>query len=249
MKIALVQLDANDKLWSCQHIPDLLIASKGADLVVFPELMPFDKTGRHAIPIAQACEVLSAYSTSEIAFIAGGYVRDNNVARNAAFLAYDGAIHGTYFKRIRWQEEPIQVGQSGVCFTWGPGFACIPLICADAADNPSPVGTQMMHEAIQLGADADTPIVIPSYGAGLATPIWQEPLQLWAMGCGAPVAICGISGRSKSTYQEDGITNHYGGGGSGVFWPNGSRTRQSSKRGIYIVDTVTHRYEYRPIRV
>jgi len=67
------------------------------------------------------------------------------------------------------------------------------------------------------------------------------------MGCGAPVAICGISGRSKSTYEEDGIKKHYGGGGSAVFWPNGSRTRQSSKRGIYIVDTTTEHSEYRRI--
>jgi hypothetical protein len=167
--------------------------------------------------------------------------------RNAVFLAYDKTIHGTYFKRIRWQEEPIKVGQTGVCFTWKPGLACIPLICADAADNPSPLGTQMMAEAIQLGANDDTPIVVPSYGAGLAITEWREPLQLWAMSCGSPVAICDISGRSKSNYQENGIKEHYGGGGSALFWPNGSRTRQRSKRGIYIIDTTTHSCEYRRI--
>jgi len=247
MKIALLQLDANDKLWSPEYIPELLIASSGVDLVVFPELMPFDKAGRHAIPIDQAIETLSAYATLDSAFIAGGYIRNGKTQRNAVFLAYDKEIHGTYFKRIRWQQEPIRVGETGVCFAWKPGLACIPLICADAADNPSPLGTQMMAEAIQLGANADTPIVVPSYGAGLATPEWLEPLHLWAMGCGGPVAICGISGLSKSTYEEDGIKKHYGGGGSAVFWPNGSRTRQSSKRGIYIVDTTTHRSEYRRI--
>lgn len=247
MKIALIQLDANDKLWSCQHIPELLLASKGADLAVFPELMPFDKASKHALSIDQARETLSACATSEIAFIAGGYVRDSTSLRNAVFLVYDGAIHGTYFKRIRWQREAIKVGLTGICFSWKQGFACIPLICADAADNPSPLSTQMMIEAIQLGANADVPIVIPSYGAGLATPYWRKPLKLWSMGCGAPVAICGISGRSKSTYREDGITNHYGGGGSAVFWPNGNHTRQSHKRGIYIVDTESHRCEYRRI--
>jgi hypothetical protein len=46
MKIALLQLDANDKLWSAKYIPELLIVSSGAYLVVFPELMPFDKAGR-----------------------------------------------------------------------------------------------------------------------------------------------------------------------------------------------------------
>ena len=61
MKIALLQLDANDKLWSPEYIPELLIASSGADLVVFPELMPFDKAGRtpyqsikparHSVPV------------------------------------------------------------------------------------------------------------------------------------------------------------------------------------------------------
>jgi predicted amidohydrolase len=178
MKIALIQLDANDKLWSPKHIPELLIASRGADLVVFPELMPFDKAGRYAIPIDQARETLSTCATLDNAFIAGGYVRDGKALRNAIFLAFGSAIHGTYIKRIRWQQEPIQVGQAGVCFTWKPGLACIPLICADAADNPSPLGTQMMVEAIQLGANVDTPIVIPSYGAGLAKPEWREPLQL-----------------------------------------------------------------------
>jgi predicted amidohydrolase len=247
MKIALIQLDANDRLWTPEYIPELLNMSTGADLVVFPELMPFDKTGRHAMPIDQARETLSAYATLDNAFIAGGYVRQDKTLRNAVFLVYDGAIHGTYFKRIRWQKEPIKVGQTGVCFTWNPGLACIPLICADAADNPSRLGTQMMAEAIQLGANADTPIVVPSYGAGLAKPEWREPLQLWAMGCGAPVAICGISGKSRSTYLEDGIKKHYGGGGSAVFWPNGSRTRQSSKRGIYIVDTITHHCRYKRI--
>ena len=125
--------------------------------------MPFDKTGRNAISIDQAREFLSLCTTADSAFIAGGYVRKDKALRNAVFLAYDGAIHGTYFKRIRWQNEAIHVGQTGVCFTWKSGFACIPLICADAADNPSPLGTQMMADAIQLGANADTPIVSFSF--------------------------------------------------------------------------------------
>ena len=97
MKIALIQLDANDKLWSPEHIPELLNMSSGADLVVFPELVPFDKTGRHAMPIDQAHEVLSMCATFDSAFIAGGYVRQDKALRNAVFLAYDKAIHGTYF--------------------------------------------------------------------------------------------------------------------------------------------------------
>jgi len=73
MKIALLQLDANDKLWSPEYIPELLIASSGADRVVFPELMPFVKADRTAIPIDQAYEDLSLCASSEVTFIAGGY--------------------------------------------------------------------------------------------------------------------------------------------------------------------------------
>jgi predicted amidohydrolase len=96
MKIALIQLDANDKLWSAKYIPELLIASSGADLVVFPELMPFDKAGRHAMSIDQARKILSTCATWDSAFIAGGYVRQGKALRNAVFFAYAGAIHGTY---------------------------------------------------------------------------------------------------------------------------------------------------------
>ena len=122
------------------------------------------------------------------------------------------------------------------------------MICADAADNPSPQGTLMMTEAIQLGANPHTPIIVTSYGAGLATPDWREPLSLWSMGTGAPVAICGIAGSSQSTfYLENGIKKPYGGGGSAVFWPDGTHTRQSKKRGIYFIDSNTRNWQYRGI--
>jgi hypothetical protein len=96
MKIALLQLDANDKHGSPEYIPESLIASSGADLVVFPGLMPFDKAGRTAIQIDQAHEDLSLCASSKVAFIARGYVRQDKALRNAVFLAYDKAIHGTY---------------------------------------------------------------------------------------------------------------------------------------------------------
>jgi|APLak6261660231_1056022.scaffolds.fasta_scaffold59978_2 predicted amidohydrolase len=101
MKIALLQLDVNDKLGLPQQIPELLIASSGADLVVFPELMPFDKAGRTAIPIDQARETIGAYATWDSAFIAGGYVRQDKVLRNAVFFAYAGAMLGTYLLEHR----------------------------------------------------------------------------------------------------------------------------------------------------
>ncbi|OAI07035.1 hypothetical protein A1353_08410 [Methylomonas methanica] len=245
MKIALVQLDADDALWRTAAIPTVLALSKAADLVVFPECMPFYKVGKQAPSIKQACQLLTQYTHKHSAFIAGGYVVEDEALRNAAFLVYQGKIYGQYFKRIVWQDEPIVVGSSAVRFEWGAHKACIPLICADAAENPTPVGTCMMYEAIQLGANSDTPIVVPSYSAGLTQAMWREALYFWSTGCGAPVAICGISGQSRVTYQDGDVRKHYGGGGSAVFWPDGSRTRQSSKRGIYIVDTTTGISEYR----
>jgi len=46
--------------------------------------------------IDQARKILSTCATWDSAFIAGGYVRQDKVLRNAVFFAYDGAIHGTY---------------------------------------------------------------------------------------------------------------------------------------------------------
>lgn len=247
MKIALVQLDADDALWRTSAIPRVLALSTDADLVVFPECMPFYKVGKQAPSIKQARQLLTQYAHKHNAFIAGGYVVEDAAIRNAAFLVYQGKIYGQYFKRIAWQDEPIAVGNRAVRFEWGTHKACIPLICADAAENPTPVGTCMMYEAIQLGANSDTPIVVPSYSAGLTQAMWREALYFWSTGCGAPVAICGISGQSKSTYLEDDVRKHYGGGGSAVFWPDGSRTRQSSKRGIHLIDTITRHCQFRQI--
>lgn len=53
MKIALVQLDADDALWRTSAIPTVAL-SKDADLVVFPECMPFYKVGKQAPSIKQA---------------------------------------------------------------------------------------------------------------------------------------------------------------------------------------------------
>ena len=250
MKISLIQLDAGTtENWSYKDIPKLLIASKGADLAVFPENMPFYDL-EELITIEDAREKLKSVSSSDIAFIAGGYVKEDRNTRNAVFLAYDKAIHGTYFKRIPWNDEPIEPGESTVLFSWKPGFSCVPLICADAMYNPNRTSTKMMNEAIQLGAnsDTDTPIIISSYGADLETNFWQKPLKLWSQGCGAVVAICGISGNSKITFKENGKKRHYGGGGSSMYWADGSRSSHENKEsGIYLIDTVTRNWEYRKI--
>jgi predicted amidohydrolase len=247
MKLALVQLDADDKLWKVEAIPTLLALATDADLVVFPECMPFYHTSNRAKPLAEAQRLLCQSSVQGVAFMAGGYVKQRTTLRNAVFLIDQCQVMGMYCKRISWQDEPIAVDGPAVRFEWQSRFACIPLICADAAENPTPTGTLMMAEAIHLGANPETPIIVPSYSFGLAGPMWREALYYWSTGCGAPVAICGISGHSKSTYEEDGVRKHYGGGGSAVFWPDGSRTRQSSKRGIYIIDITTGLSEYRHI--
>ena len=250
MKLALMQLDADDHAWSLGNVPRLLTLAQDADLVVFPEFMPFKHTGKQLPTLATAGALLGQYSSAipkNQAFMAGGYLKEGRHRRNAVLLVHQGQVKGHYFKRIHWQGERFTAGTSGVKFSWGPDLSCIPLICADAADNPSALGTCMMHEALTLGANADTPIVVVSYGAQLAKAEWREPLYLWSAGCAAPVAICGISGKSKATYLEDGIKKHYGGGGSAVFWPDGSRTRQSQQRGVYLIDTLTGDSEYRHI--
>ena len=247
MKIALIQLNASDDpFWSGECIPALLDAAAGADLAIFPECMPFYLTGKKTISQECAEDILARFSSEKIAMIAGGSVRQGQEIKNGAFLAKNGSILGRYFKRKIWRGEKFTPGDAGVKFEWGK-HSCIPLICADAGDNPSPSGTQMMAEALALGAGKNVPIVIPSYGAGLMKPYWHEPLSLWAKGTGAPVAICGVAGKSKNTYFEGGRSQHYGGGGSAVFWPDGSISKQSSKRGIYVVDTTHRSLEFRDL--
>lgn len=247
MKIALVQLHAKDDLWKLSAIPQLLSLVQNADLVVFPECMPFDNDS--VLPIKEAEARLASLSLNPAlpAFIAGGYVLEDGIERNAVFLSHAGRIGGRYFKRRPWQEPQIAPGGETVVFRWG-AHACIPLICADAADNPSPNGTRMMYEAIRHGAGPGIPIVVSSYGDGLYKDYWQVPLQTWASGCGTPVLICGVSGKGDA-YVEDEETGNYGGGGSGVFWPDGSPPWQRKNRGIYVVDISTGTVDKRKIPV
>lgn len=197
MKIALVQLDAsNDDAWSVDRMESLLRLSAGVDLVVFPEGILFDQTGKYAIFDNVAIEKLYSVISIGKPFIAVGYVRYGGHLRNVAYLIHNGAMIVSYFKRVKWRGEHFEPGNESVKFSWGTK-ACIPLICADAGDNPSPTGTRTMHQALELGANANTPIVIPSFGAGLMTSYWKVPLTTWARGCGAPVAICGVWGKVR----------------------------------------------------
>jgi predicted amidohydrolase len=248
MKIALVQLDAKDLLWEPSEMPKILRQTMDADLVVFPECMPFDE----AISITEAENSLASMTEGLTqAVIAGGYVLQNEIERNAVFLSYGGKIHGRYFKRLRWNEPQIAPGGEATVFEWN-NMRCIPLICADAADNPSQTGTRMMYEAIRLGAGEQVPIVVSSYGAWLNEPYWQEPLQTWASGCGAPLLICGVSGKGDP-FTDAGVSGNFGGGGSGVFWPyiwpNKKRSPwQRKRRGILLIDIKTGDCAFRQIR-
>jgi len=235
MKIALVQLDADDNLWRLSAMRNLLQHVEAADLVVFPECMPFDK----AIPIAEAEAYLAELTSHNPAHavIAGGYVLESGMERNAVFLSYRGGILGRYFKRLLWQEPKIANGEEPTLFKWSDK-SCIPLICADAADNPSPTGSRMMYEAICLGAGEHVPIVVSSYGAWLNEPYWQVPLQTWARGCGAPLLICGISGHGAD-FEDGEKPGNYGGGGSGVFWPDERLPWQRHPRCILMIDIKT----------
>ena len=245
MKIALVQLDANDCLWKSSEMAGLLRPLKDMDLVVFPECMPFDKSS--SVEYAEAVSILEGVSRQSRApaFMAGGYVLQNEIMRNAVFLTFAGKTVDSYFKRSPWQEPDISPGGESKKFIWKKG-SCVPLICADAADNPSPNGTRMMYEAIRCGACSDVPIVVASYGTWLFEDYWQEPLNFWSRGTGAPVVICGVSGVGDS-FEDNGILGNYGGGGSGVFWPDGQAPSQRKNRGIHIVDTVSRRMRSMPI--
>jgi predicted amidohydrolase len=243
MKIALVQLDAKDDLWSREAMPGLLALATKVDLIVFPECMPFDT----AEPINDAEAALAQLSSKigKTAIIAGGYVLEDKIERNAIFLSFRGKIVGRYFKRLPWHEPGIAPGGETVRFNWDDKN-CIPLICADAADNPSPTGTRMMYEAIRHGAGAEVPIVVSSYGALLSMPYWPVALQAWARGCGAPVVVCGVSGKGDA-FTEEGVSGFFGGGGSGVFWPDSRPPIQCQERGIYVVDTTAGTLTSQPI--
>jgi len=108
MKIALIQLDVHDKLWSIDNIGILMTMAKGADLVVFPECMPFDKAPEtNPISLEAAIAKFEYLGTAfgKTAFIAGGYVSDNEEFRNVVFLVHKGRVKDKYFKQVVWEGE------------------------------------------------------------------------------------------------------------------------------------------------
>lgn len=234
MKIALVQLDGEDTLWSEKYLPDLLVQAAECDLVVFPECMPFARMKKHE----DAVRVLetAGLQVPKATFIAGGYVKDGEHVRNRVYLVNQGKVKKHYDKQRIWPGERFMPGEEATLFEWDDK-KCIPLICADAGDRLIPQKVRMMAAAIAAGAGPDSPIVVCSYGGGLMTDYWQPALTEWSQGCDAPLVICGIAGtHSKEGYVDNrGLEHRFGGGGSGVFWQSGYQL-QCPEEGIVIVD-------------
>ncbi len=218
------------------------------DLAVFPECMPFwnDKPPKSHKAAIKFLEKVGA-EVRDATFIAGGYIRDGQHTYNRSFLVNRGVVEHHYDKQILFEGEDFTPGPGMTHFTWA-GHSCIPLICADAGDNLTPKKVRMMASALDVGAGTDVPIVISSYGGGLMTDYWQPALKEWSQGCGAPVLICGIAGVHKESRYTDvhEVEHPFGGGGSGVFWPDGTKPCQFVEPGIVLVDilkkTATHQY-------
>ena len=238
MKIILVQLDAGED-WRYEDLIYWLEKAPSGDLVVFPECYPFwrekgitHKTAMSRLEAtAQACMVRS--------FIAGGYVADegidgSRILRNRTYLVHHGFVVDYYDKQIAFQGENLSPNNIVKLFSWG-NQRCLPLICADADDGPkSSFMDRLVTRARALGVGPQVPIIVSSYGAMLTEPYWKDSLHHLADTCEAPVLICGIAGKSSSTFiydikdGGDGAKRHYGGGGggSGLFIPGQQESRQ-----------------------
>ncbi|KGM40410.1 hypothetical protein JY96_11215 [Aquabacterium sp. NJ1] len=224
-------------MWSLSGIQKVLMSASDIDLVVFPEYLPFDEKTPNKLAVREL-EMISA-SCPDVPFIAGGSVVVDGKLRNAVFLCEQGKVVDHYYKRILWHEEEYVPGTQTKLFVWSRG-RCVPLICADASDNPSPTGTRMMYEAIKAGAGPDVPIVVCTYGARFFEEYWQLPLQTWATGCDANVLVCAVSGKGNEYTDDDESLGHFGGGGSGLFRPGlNTKPLQRVHRGICVVDTVS----------
>lgn len=228
-----------------KQLASVVNQTKGADLVVFPECMPFGDDKRpvtHEMALAHLSD--AGRASGESTFIAGGYVRDGDYTRNRVYLTSRGEVKKWYDKQIVWTGENFTAGNCAETFDWGSD-KCVPLICADAGDNLTPRKVRMMAAALAAGAGPNVPIVISSYGGGLMTDYWRPALREWSKGCKAPVVICGIAGLHPDlSYDYMGGKHPFGGGGSGVFWPNGYEL-QVAYEGILTVDlkqkTIEHK--------
>lgn len=218
MKVALVQLDADDALWKINQVGKIL-DKVGTDvgLIVFPEAMPFDKP----LKLDEAISLLENI-VHPVPAILGGYVNVDGKTVNRSFLLQSGKILGDYDKQVAFDEGDLETGSEVKVFQFGES-GCIPLICADAYREKGPEFVELMWKINQKMSGRRLPIVVSSYGAGLDDEDgWQDSLFTLANFCQVPVVICGVSGTSKEPYfdEETGAWRYYGGGGSAVFWPH-----------------------------
>jgi hypothetical protein len=246
MKIALAQLDPNEWVNLDENIRKLAaiieqLNNENIDLIVFPECFPFDEYDRtKIIKLSKANEALKKIRNS-IPYICGGYIEnDESIIRNSSFLVINGEIKGEYHKRANWKnEEPHKPGADSTKFEWKNDKdeykACYPLICAD-------INLTKFQKDYKSKAD-DCPIIFSSFGGGLMTRYWQDPLENWAEATGKNIVICGIAGEYQgATFINQNKIEFFGGGGSGIFSPNKTRV-QCKYEGIVIIDTDDLKYQ------
>ncbi|XQA70551.1 hypothetical protein ACM9XB_03295 [Xanthomonas sacchari] len=248
MKIALFQLcawEVESMTQARKAIPEevgkllgvLDLAAK-VDLAVFPEHYPF--AGRAVdLTIEEAKDLLEQVN-SRVSFVAGGYVSEGEIRRNSIFLTKGRLSLDFYFKRVPWRKEGI-VGERAKMWSLGRR-RLFPMICSDVCEPWNKAKGQtakMMAEALSLGVSKGCPIIVPTFGADLREPYWTEPLSAWAKALGTPIVVVAVAGVSEGSFKEFGEERRYGGGGSGVYWPDGTvwpPKAESVKRGVYLVD-------------
>ncbi len=206
----------------------------GAELAIFPECFPFGDE-ENAPDIEKARDELARINCPpSLAFIAGGYVKDDEGTRNAVFLVYEGGVRGSYFKQFRWKKEGIKSGAGCARFVWGDGNdarACVPLICADVYSPLAAQRKKLFKSAREVGAQQGDLFVVSAYAGVPHGARWRSALFAWAEEFESPVAFCNFAGVDPNP----GPTQNFGHGGSDVFWEE-RRLIQPEQPGVYVHD-------------
>jgi len=204
-----------------------------ADLVVFPECYPFcpdakvfKRPGKSIqIAVDQGRQVLmNLAKKNRRAIVAGGYFRVGEKWQNASVFAAPRAVSSVYYKRILWKSEKGNVAAANIgndvpfelC-----GYRVIPLICSDvfgdserSAKYPTGTMTKIVDQTKELAQQRERSLVlVTSYAQAPTGPLWSERLQHLSATTQRPVLYCNFAG-------NDG--GGFGGGGSGVFLPDGN---------------------------
>lgn len=112
MRIALMQLPWNYKPWSSYALQKLLKQADDADLVVFPECMPFATTTTDEEAKTELTQ--AGQAKRDCTFISGGYVREGDARRNRVYLTSGGRVIQSYDKQIRWGKNSKKVTKQSV---------------------------------------------------------------------------------------------------------------------------------------